>query len=331
VGAFLVLASSCEKNDDNINGNNANIGVPVLSTTEVTEIIGNTARSGGNITSDCGATVTERGVCWSTNLSPTIFDNKTSDGAGAGEFSSKLVDLSLGTTYYVRAYATNSNGTGYGSTMSFTTKNGFTDSRDGNVYQYIAIGEQVWMAENLRYLPNVVGPRMESATEPYYYVYGYNGTDVAKAKSTANYNIYGVLYNWAAAMNGANSSDANPSGVQGVCPAGWHLPSDAEWTQLTDFLGGEIVAGGCLKETGKYYWNSPNEGATNETGFTALPGGLRNYHGYFNEIGNNGAWWSATESEEWSAWYRCVTYDRSEMSRDDYYKELGFSVRCIRD
>ncbi len=126
--------------------------------------------------------------------------------------------------------------------------NGFTDSRDGTHYNAVKIGNQVWMAENLKYLPSVVGPGTGSQTTPYYYVYGYDSTVVADAKATSNYTTYGVLYNWPAAMNEATSSSSNPSGVQGACPTGWHLPSDAEWTELTDYLGGTSVAGGKLKE-----------------------------------------------------------------------------------
>ena len=122
------------------------------------------------------------------------------------------------------------------------------DSRDSQIYQYKTIGTQVWMTENLAYLPSVVGPGTGSNSTAYYYVYGYDGTDVDAAKATSNYTTYGVLYNWPAAMSGAASSSADPSGVQGICPTGWHLPSDAEWTTLTDYLEGESVAGGKMKE-----------------------------------------------------------------------------------
>ena len=209
--------------------------------------------------------------------------------------------------------------------------NGFTDPRDNNHYNVVKIGNQIWMVENLKYLPSVVGPGTGSQTTPHYYVYGYNGTNVTDAKATANYNIYGVLYNWPAAMNGAASSTTNPSGVQGVCPTGWHVPSDAEWTELTDSLGGTSDAGGKLKETGTTHWNSPNTSATNETGFTALPGGNRYYDGSFDGIGSNGYWWSATEGDAADAWYRFMIFINSNVYRDYYFKELGFSVRCVRD
>ena len=209
--------------------------------------------------------------------------------------------------------------------------NGFTDTRDNNHYNAIKIGNQIWMAENLAYLPSVVGPGTGSQTTPYYYVYGYDGTVVADAKATTNYATYGVLYNWTAAMASSASSSANPSGVQGVCPDGWHLPSDAEWTELTDYLGGTSVAGSKLKEIGTTHWNSPNTSATNETGFTALPGGNRLSNGTFNNIGNYGNWWSATEHGTNIAWYRYMYYDGSYVGRNYYLKELGFSVRCVRD
>lgn len=316
VGVLLVFAISCNK-DDNKGSN-----IPVLSTSTVTEITQTTAISGGDITSDGGATVTARGVCWSTGLTPTISDNKTTDGTGAGTFVSNISGLTANTTYYARAYATNTKGTAYGSSMSFTTEFGgstgsFTDPRDGNVYQTVTIGTQEWMAENLAYLPSVVGHGTGSTTTSYYYVYGYDGTSVSAAMATANYTTYGVLYNWPAAVN--------------ACPSGWHLPGDAEWTQLTTYLGGESVAGGKLKEAGTSHWNSPNIDATNETGFTALPGGVRVNYGAFEGIGVLGYWWSTSEDNATNAWYRYMGNDYSGVSRDFMNKELGFSVRCLRD
>ncbi len=222
----------------------------------------------------------------------------------------------------------------YQPTIEAPTEGTFTDARDGNTYNFVTIGDQVWMAENLKYLPSVnnVADGSEDIAGSYYYVYGYDGTNVNAAKATSNYATYGVLYNWTAAMANSASSTASPSGVQGVCPAGWHLPSDAEWTELTDELGFARVAGGKLKETGTTHWTIPNTGATNETGFTALPGGNRDVEATFNSVGGNGYWWSSTEGNTTGAWYRYMFNDISDVGRyGSPSKDLGFSVRCVRD
>jgi len=142
---------------------------------------------------------------------------------------------------------------------------------------------------------------------------------------------YGALYTWNATMYGNESSSTIPSNVQGVCPTGWHVPSDAEWTILTTFIGGENVAGGKLKEIGTTHWESPNMGATNETGFTALPSGGRNIGSYFTEIGVMNYWWSSTEYSTANVWYRFLHSDYSYVTRSDYPKQGGFSVRCMKD
>jgi uncharacterized protein (TIGR02145 family) len=210
--------------------------------------------------------------------------------------------------------------------------NEFTDSRDSNTYSYRLIGTQVWMTENLAYLPAVSTLATGSDTEPYNYVYGYDGTDVAAAKATANYSTYGVLYNWTAAMAGASSSTANPSDVQGLCPTGWHLPSDAEWTQLTDYLGGVSVAGGKMKETGTTLWNEPNYGATNESGFTGLPGGFRSHDGVVAEMRNYGYWWSSSEGSSSTNSYRLyICYYNNDVDRNFTVNRYGYSVRCVRN
>ena len=143
-------------------------------------------------------------------------------------------------------------------------------SHEGYNYSTVLIGEQCWFSENCRYLPEVSDPSINSTTEPHYSVYGYTGTDVTAAQATSNYETDGVLYNWPAVM------------TEGICPSGWHIPSDEEFTELTDFLGGESVAGGKMKEAGLDHWNSPNTGATNSSGWTGLPGGYRYSGGAFN-------------------------------------------------
>ncbi|MDO9613028.1 MAG: fibrobacter succinogenes major paralogous domain-containing protein, partial [Bacteroidota bacterium] len=167
------------------------------------------------------------------------------------------------------------------------------------------------------YLPKVSPPTAGSSTEPFYYVYGYDGINVPEAKLTKNYATYGVLYNWQAAKTS--------------CPSGWHLPSDEEWTTLTTFLGGESEVGGKMKETGTTHFYEPNTDATNSSGFSGMPGGGRDYHGGFFNIGRFGVWWSSTESSSTFAWHRTLDYNWNGIGHPTYYKMDGYSVRCIKD
>lgn len=215
---------------------------------------------------------------------------------------------------------------------------------DGNVYQWTRIGEQRWMLENLKtthYSDGTEIPLVES-------VYGWENLDDTDKgysfydNSSSNSDVYGALYNWAAVMNDENSSDTIPSGVQGVCPTGWHLPSDAEWKELEMFLlmsedhvndigWRGLNQGGKLKEEGTEHWESPNSGATNEADFTALPGGYRIYYGTFNELGFGAHYWSATEYNSSQSWKRYIHADKKTVGRKMELKKSGFSVRCIED
>jgi len=170
----------------------------------------------------------------------------------------------------------------------------FTDPRDGQDYTYRHIGTQVWMTKNLNYVI------------PDSWCCGNN---------TSNCETYGRLYTWDAAMLSA--------------PPGWHLPSDSEWTVLVNYLGGDMVAGGKMKTT--TLWMPPNESATNSSGFSALPAGFGYANGVCNGTRVDGYWWSATQSEPDRCWYRGVDYNSAAIDRLNYYKFVGFSVRCIRD
>lgn len=211
----------------------------------------------------------------------------------------------------------------------YENKGTFYDFRDGNKYDWIKMGNQIWMADNLAYLPAVNPSSAESNTQPCYYVYGYNGTNVLVASSQSNYKIYGVLYNWPAAMAGKSSSSTNPSGVQGICPQNWHLPSDAEWKQLEMYLGMSQthadISGGC---------RGTDQGTQlkSQTGFGGLLAGDRNHYAGFFALGEYGYWWSSTEYSSTNAWFRCILYNRSCIERSyGNYKYFGFSVRCVRD
>ena len=208
----------------------------------------------------------------------------------------------------------------------------FTDKRDTTVYKVIVIGNHLWMAENLkttRYtdgasMVNGIGAGDISGDDSTKYWFAFND-------SISHKDIYGLLYSWAAVMNGSASSDLNPSGVQGVCPTDWHVPSDAECTELTDYLGGLAVAGGKMKEAGTTHWYEPNTGADNSSGFTALPGALRSNDGSFYNLGKLASFWSSTEYLSSNAWHRELIWDVSKVNRTYHGKDLGFSVRCVRD
>ncbi len=507
---IFISTSGCKKKE-----------VPVVETNPVSEISGTSAVSGGNITDDRGETVLSRGVCWSTGIKPSISDNKSSDGAGAGNYSSTITNLLPATDYYIRAYATSSSGTGYGMTMAFKTSGsvpsittyspsnvaltsanilglvnpnfisttvtieygtsanygstitatqkpltgntdqlisvsisaltsgttyhfriraenssgitygadksfktlggpptvnilaptnilgssatlkglvnanyflstvtfeygptisygsvitaiqspvmnsvpvsvsaavtgltegtiyhyrikaensiGITYSNDmfftpvtptnfiqdieGNTYGIIIIGTQTWMAENLRttkYNDNTTIPLVTdnaawiALTTPGFCWYNNDGS--------GNKDTYGAIYNFYTASTGK------------LCPAGWHVPTDAEFITLTDYLGGINIAGGKLKETGTTNWLSPNTGATNESGFKALPGGQRDEYGAFIGLNQNAIFWSSTPYNTIKPWYRSLSYISSGVFVGNGSLNIrGFSIRCVKD
>jgi uncharacterized protein (TIGR02145 family) len=262
-----------------------------------------------------------------------VADNSTTDGAGVGSFTSFITGLIANTTYYVRAYATNIVGVGYGNTQSFMTADpsGPVSDIDGNVYQTITIGTQVWMAENLKVthyrngdpIPNVTdNAAWQALSTEAYCEYNNDINNVA---------TYGRLYNWYAVGDSRN-----------IAPAGWHVPTDAEWKQLEMYLGMSqtqadstgwrgTTEGNKLRERGTTHWYFPNIGATNESGFSGLPGGVRGYGGPFDGMGSSAAFWSSTEYGNYSAWCRHLHYDYPRVHRSSADKDDGFSVRCVKD
>ncbi len=193
--------------------------------------------------------------------------------------------------------------------------------QQGNVYKTIVIGTQEWMAENLKSTIYRNGDPIANITNATQWTGLTTGAWCHYNNSSSNECPYGKLYNWYAVVDPRN-----------VCPTGWHVPTDAEWITLANFLGGEAVAGGKMKSTGTQYWLSPNTSATNESGFSGLPGGGRyNDSGNFYTVGTNGSWWSSTESSTTNAWYRYLGYTNGTAYRSTNSKQSGFSVRCLRD
>ena len=199
--------------------------------------------------------------------------------------------------------------------------NGTVKDSDGNVYKTVTIGMQVWMAENLKTTKFRNGKPIPCVQKNSTWAditmgaYSWYNND-----ASANKGDYGVLYNWYAVNDSRN-----------IAPAGWHIPSEAEWTILTTYLKGKGLAGGKLKETLTSHWASPNSDATNSSGFTALPGGYRNKDGDFRNVNIMGGWWTITEYTKSVAWYRYVDCNSSNIYICSTFKNSGFSVRCIKD
>jgi uncharacterized protein (TIGR02145 family) len=306
------------------------IFLPTLTTLAKSNLGTTTANSGGNIFDDGGASVSARGVCWSTSPNPTTSNDKTNNGTGTGSFVSNLTGLTQNTTYYVRAYATNTAGTGYGNEIIIKTWTGTVTDIDGNVYYTLTIGTQIWIAENLKTTRYNDGTAIPNVTVAETWAALITGAYCDYNNTPANSTTYGRLYNWYTVDNNAATRVAS-NGGKNVCPTSWHVPSDAEWTTLTTYLGGEAVAGGKLKETGTTHWLSPNTDATNETGFTALPGGMRHFSGYDNGVGVEGAWKNSTDySIAWGG-LRYLFYNSAAVTGGYNDKQNGFSVRCIKD
>ena len=243
------------------------------------------------------------------------------DGTGAGTFTSAITVLAATTTYYVRAYATNISATSYGDEFLFKTFTGTVPDVDGNVYNTMTIGTQTWMAENLKTTkyrngdligtttPATLDITGESAPK---YQWAYDGNE-------SNVATYGRLYTWYAVTDTRN-----------VCPTGWHVPNDSEWTILATFLGGDGIAGSKLKETGTTHFTTSNTGATNETGFTALPGGMRGDN-VFAMKGEDAGFWSSTEQSTAAAYERWVTNKSGDFFKGGYGKWAGIGIRCLKD
>lgn len=281
-----------------------------------------------NITNDGGSSVTSKGVWWSLTPFPTSSDNYTDDGSGTGTFNSVLTNLIADTVYYIRAYATNSFGTGYTSQMQFNTLPPITGDPcpgmpfmhdyDLNIYNTVQIGNQCWMKENLRVTHYNDGtPIQTDQTAWNSHTTGAMGWYNDDSATYAD--PYGALYNWIAVDNG------------NLCPPGWHVPSRTEWDELIDYVGLPSTAGGELKDTGTVYWSYPNTGATNSVNFSALPGGTRTSGGGYDYIGNQGRWWTATQSAPLESYFFRMFHNSNSASFWSWGKSGGASVRCIRD
>jgi len=212
---------------------------------------------------------------------------------------------------------------------------------DGNSYNTVLIGSQCWTKENLRVRRynngTVIGfdavggsggvsSTWQNSTKGLHAIYAHDSV-----ATPSNLTKYGYLYNWYAAKGINTNGTILANDTLNICPVGWHVPTDEEWTTLINELGGEFFSGGMMKSRGTSYWNSPNTGATNESGFSALPGGYRGAGGDFDGIRNSAFFWSSTERDNNSAWYRALFWSNSIVNRSSNNKAIGACVRCIKN
>lgn len=298
----------------------------VLTTTEVTTVTSVSAVAGGNITDAGGGNITARGICWGTSTGPTIAGNKTISGTGPGIFSGTLTELTDGTTYYYRAYATNDFGTTYGQELHFITP--VTDI-EGNIYKTVIIGSEVWMAENLKVTKFNDNTDITLASDAAAWI-ALTGPGFCWYNNDPDFNkpVYGALYNWYAA-NSAN-----------ICPTGWHNATNDEYDAM------EVSIGLALADINIWGWRGTDHGAkmknatgwnagengTNTSGFSALPGGYR-FHadGLFFGQNSLGYWWTATQHDDARGWYRRLDGNNNAVYKASTDKKAGKYIRCVKD
>ncbi|MBC7508698.1 MAG: hypothetical protein H7320_08120 [Ferruginibacter sp.] len=291
-----------------------NATIPVLTTIPVTGLTQTDAISGGNILNEVGAPVTSRGLAWSIYPNVTqasLADYKIANTAGTGQYTVNLTNLLASPNYYVRAFATNSIGTGYGNEITLPSKadDVFTDGRDGQAYTHRKIGTQVWMTQNFNYEPA--------------------SGSVCYDNSTTNCNKYGRMYRWDAAVAAA--------------PPGWHLPSDADWTTLTNYLASNVflsfnnlgsnVIGDALKDKSAVNWWI-NNNVANLSGFNGLPGGQAFFSGgaiSYSTIGTIGDWWTSTLATTGYAYNRSLKSSNAVVGRAFQPTNFFLSVRYVKD
>jgi len=293
---------------------------PSITTESVNSIAISKAVISSNATSNSDPTITELGICYSTQANPTIADSKMPSRALIGHYLSNMTKLTANTTYHVRAYATNSLGTFYGNDLEFKTLASTVSDIDLNVYDIIEIGNQLWLKQNIKTTKFSNGDVIETTATMDQYIGSISEPRYQwpAMGNEANVVVYGRHYTWYAATDSRN-----------ICPSGWHVPTDAEWVELINFLGGEQSAGGKLKSVD--YWLTPNSGGTDEVGFKAVPGGHRIYDGNWAAFGENATMWTSNEIDnEWAKSWVPIN-EGTRIYPANWVKKNGAAVRCVKD
>ncbi|MFC1733634.1 fibrobacter succinogenes major paralogous domain-containing protein [candidate division KSB1 bacterium] len=318
---LTIILFSCKKNsnEEDVPDSNA----IEITTYEVSESGCNFVIIGSNIINNSNQQITQKGICWSLETLPDISDSLTNEGQGIGEFYSTLTNLIIDTLYYSRAYAITADGIKYGNEISFRTSSCTSVTYGGKIYNAVQIGNQCWMAENLN-IGSFIHGSLNQQNNLNIEEYAYNN-------DTLNWVNHGGLYQWDELMSYSPGSSSNPSNVQGICPQGWHIPSDAEWKQLEMFLGMNSVD---ANSTG---WRGIGVGLalspTGSSGFNAQYGGYRLATGAFADGDCYGYYWTATNSGALDAYYRILKFHMygGEIYRAVGGKVFGQAVRCVKN
>jgi len=318
------------------------IKVPTVATETASNITATGADVAGEIVDHGWSAITQYGHCWSISPEPTIDDDLFNSGSTNTTcfYTSNLYDLDSYSTYYVRAYAINKEGISYSEEIVFSTLTGNgapcpgmeTITYEGQVYNTVQIGDQCWLRENLN-IGTMIDGLSDQTNNNFIEKYCYSN-------STGNCDTYGGLYQWDEMMQ-----YVTVEGAQGICPADWHIPTNVEWCLLEQYLdeatiicdppgsySGGIDAGGHLKMSGTSYWIFPNTGATNSSGFSAMPGGYRtDYYNPFTSLGNQAFFWTSFEYTAGYAKARRLMYGYARVLWKDASIGIGYSVRCIKN
>ena len=292
--------------------------VPVnLTLLDIKNITGTSARFEAIILSKGEGTISQIGYCWSTLQNPTILSNKANGTwKDSINFSNTIYSLTKNTKYYVRAFAYNELGLSYSNQIEFSTLN-----KEDSLLESVKIGTQIWTTKNLDVSTYRNGDPIRHASTFQEWTDAQNKKEGAWCyyeNDPKNGEIYGKLYNWYAVND-----------KRGLAREGYHIPSDAEWYVLTEYLGGEGIAGYKMKSTTG--WENNGNG-DNSSGFNAMPGGYRyRDDGTFYDIGKDGYLWSSTEGGGDYAWNRYLSYNNGYVYRTNYVKGRGFSVRCLKN
>ena len=299
----------------------------LTATTDASGVTSVISYTGGNGGTHNGQIVTSTGV---TGLTATLQAGSFTNGNGSLTYTITGIPATSGTA----SFTLNIGGNSCILTRTINSANQQTTSSygpnisdlDGNLYKTAYIGTQQWMAENLKTSKYNDGTPLPNITDNLQWNANITGAWSHYNNDATNNIRYGKLYSW-------HVVNPNTNGNKNLCPTGWHIPSDAEWKILTDFLGGDSLAGGKMKEVGTTNWNSPNTDATNTSLFTGLPGGCRSNKGFFAQYGTHGGWWSSSENVNISYHANDIylIYSSSSIYRASTSKEVGLSIRCLKD